>query len=439
MKLANKYELFDPVTTGRVETFVARDLTDGERVLVHVFESGPSPSDPPTGEWAVQAFRAAAPAPPGAVIDVGRYPGTAYAYLVTKVPEAEALQNWVAAYESYPQQTQETQKPTPVTAAGPAPESGSATAVFSPPSKAADEASATPKPRENKSGPAPVAVPDRISTGRPGSFTSMFQSAAPPAESGNAGVRSSDAKGGEFTSFFRGPFTGKASDSPNATPYAPEPDSRPGEFTQIFGGRGNPQGAPPEPSLRSHAPLNEPGGFTQLFATPAETQTSPGYEPPTFKEEKPVQSENPFVFDKPTWEPQIPTQPAMPNPAKNPFESLPAVIPPLPAGGPSEYTMIVSGGMRAPAAPEEPPITGGSNPPEAQPAGAFAMPKVPVLPPTPVPKLPSAPKLPALAVPKVPKAPDIATPPASYWPLILTLTVLFFIAALLVLYFALKH
>ena len=30
-------------------------------------------------------------------------------------------------------------------------------------------------------------------------------------------------------------------------------------------------------------------------------------------------------------------------------------------------------------------------------------------------------------------------PSVSYWPLILTLTVLFFIAALLVLYFALKH
>jgi hypothetical protein len=33
----------------------------------------------------------------------------------------------------------------------------------------------------------------------------------------------------------------------------------------------------------------------------------------------------------------------------------------------------------------------------------------------------------------------VPEPSVSYWPLILTLTVLFFIAALLVLYFVLKH
>jgi hypothetical protein len=48
------------------------------------------------------------------------------------------------------------------------------------------------------------------------------------------------------------------------------------------------------------------------------------------------------------------------------------------------------------------------------------------------------------ALPKVPKPPkppkvDNPEPPVSYWPLILTLTVLFVIAALLVLYFVLKH
>jgi hypothetical protein len=51
--------------------------------------------------------------------------------------------------------------------------------------------------------------------------------------------------------------------------------------------------------------------------------------------------------------------------------------------------------------------------------------------------MPAAPKLPA--APKAPKV-GLAEPPAvSYWPLILILTVLFFAAALLVLYFVLKH
>jgi len=55
--------------------------------------------------------------------------------------------------------------------------------------------------------------------------------------------------------------------------------------------------------------------------------------------------------------------------------------------------------------------------------------------------MPAAPARPKLAVPAAPKAPKVGLPepPVSYWPLILTLTVLFFIAALLVLYFALKH
>jgi hypothetical protein len=52
--------------------------------------------------------------------------------------------------------------------------------------------------------------------------------------------------------------------------------------------------------------------------------------------------------------------------------------------------------------------------------------------------------MPKVAIPPPPKAPKldkvvIPEPPVSYWPLILTLTVLFFIAVLLVLYFALKH
>jgi hypothetical protein len=52
--------------------------------------------------------------------------------------------------------------------------------------------------------------------------------------------------------------------------------------------------------------------------------------------------------------------------------------------------------------------------------------------------------MPKIALPPPPKAPKldkvaVAEPSVSYWPLILTLTVLFFIAALLVLYFVLKH
>jgi len=456
MKLANKYELFDALTTGQVETFVARDLASGERVLVHVFESGPSPSDPPATEWALASFCVLAPTPPGAVIDVGRYAGTTFAYLVTKVPDADALQKWVLAYESYAQKTQEIPVTPEVDATSssaaesgtrPPVQSDAETAAFFPPPKASDSTVSSPRPKDTKTVPAPVAQADRLPTRPKESFTGMFQAAAAPAECEKGG-RSTEAKPGDFTSFFQGPFTGQASETPNLTPHPPEKDSRAGEFTQIFGaGRGHSQETPVERSP-SNAPLNEPGGFTQLFSSPAPVQTSPRYEPPTFpKEEKPVKTEDTIVFDKPAWEPQIPAAPPIPAKQKNPFESLPAVIPPLPSGGPSEYTMIVSGGMRPPTSPDEPLIAGGTNPPGAKSADAFAMPKAPMFPPVPVPKMPAAPQMPkfpapqmpGLAAPKAPQAPDVPKPPVSYWPLILTLTVLLFVAVLLVLYFALKH
>jgi hypothetical protein len=49
------------------------------------------------------------------------------------------------------------------------------------------------------------------------------------------------------------------------------------------------------------------------------------------------------------------------------------------------------------------------------------------------------PKIDIPSAPKPAKEGALPPPPVSYWPLILTLTVLFFIAVLLVLYFVLKH
>jgi hypothetical protein len=64
-----------------------------------------------------------------------------------------------------------------------------------------------------------------------------------------------------------------------------------------------------------------------------------------------------------------------------------------------------------------------------------------------MPKMPPAPKVtppakPQLKAPSMPKAPKIdapSPPPVSMWPLIITLTVLFFLAVLLVLFFVLRH
>jgi hypothetical protein len=49
MKFADKYEIVDKIPPGRVETFVARNVVTGERVLLHIFESEeaePAPNSP---------------------------------------------------------------------------------------------------------------------------------------------------------------------------------------------------------------------------------------------------------------------------------------------------------------------------------------------------------------------------------------------------------
>ena len=100
MKFADKYELFDAITTGRLEAFKGREVASSKPVLVHIFEAPVKRPDQPTVQWVMESFRVVAPEPPGLVIATGRYDGTSYAYLVTQVPDDAALQRWTEAYES---------------------------------------------------------------------------------------------------------------------------------------------------------------------------------------------------------------------------------------------------------------------------------------------------------------------------------------------------
>ena len=101
MQFAGKYELSDEVTTGRVETFVGRDVANGERVLVYIFDAPPKKPGQPTVQWVLESFRAVAPDPPGLVVATGKYVGTTYAYLVTRVPDDAVLRQWTQSYESF--------------------------------------------------------------------------------------------------------------------------------------------------------------------------------------------------------------------------------------------------------------------------------------------------------------------------------------------------
>ena len=107
MKLTEKYELVEPITRGRINSFIARDLSTSEQALVHLFECAGSRSGQPAALWVLQAFRCLAPSPPGRVIEAGTSESSSLAYVITLMPSASSLRAWVQAYKLSTETTQE--------------------------------------------------------------------------------------------------------------------------------------------------------------------------------------------------------------------------------------------------------------------------------------------------------------------------------------------
>ena len=510
MKFGEKYELLESLTTGGVETFVANDKVRGERVLVHILECEAQKPNQPTVQWVLEALRRVAPEPAALVLETGRYSGTLYGYLVTKMPGEAALTKWVQLYRAQARETQDIPglaKPTPesesptadMAAKAPRPQMPNtstpsafqdfrATPKPDKPSVPMKEAEHPPQPMPNvrpagdrsEIRPAPDwnAVPPGISTqGKsvlnstsPDSFSSAFGSRNyssernPPAKD-NPGP-------GEFTKFFQGPFRVEGPpETPAASPQPIEPPRNSvGEFTAMFN---PPRVEDPLPGAGT-AGNESPGmGFTGFFGNPNLASRTPGMPPSSGLPRPPF--DEPPAFPAPPKEPFVPPQPvpyvaptpvvAVPPPvfpvpppppfptpviekpphassasegATNAFNRRVSETPPsqsAPASGPSPYTQVISV-RRTP----EPAVAEKQAAPNS-PGLGFPAPSMPSVPAIAPPPMPAAPAIPKMAVPAGPKPAKVAIPEptVSYWPLILTLTVLFFIAVLLVLYFVLKH
>jgi hypothetical protein len=301
--------------------------------------------------------------------------------------------------------------------------------------------------------------------------------AAPPAPPKTAApelpppVARTSGKPGEFTSFFQGPFRGDASDMPAYSSGPIEPPKRKvGEFTAVFGGSTPSSSATPAPPSASgpsftgifkdmgtpqpsfDAPASTPGGVVpppqHLPAAPPMNAT-PLPDPVFAASPTPVLIPNPpapAIAPSPSVRVE---RPVPPRPSSLPGDGAtgafmhhtadPTPVPVEAPSGPSPYTQIISRSKLASA--EE----AGQAP--AAGAGKFApppMPKIPGAAPPPMPKMPPPPRIAPPPVPKVkaPKAPKLdapAPPPVSLWPLIITLTVLFFLAVMLVMFFVLRH
>ena len=270
-------------------------------------------------------------------------------------------------------------------------------------------------------------------------------------------------KPGEFTSVFQGPFHG---DAPSDIPALPSQKMEPprktvGDFTAMFGAV-KPQKEEPLPASGVAGNESAGTGFTGFFNADVASRNSSTSAP------TPPILPAPQVFPIPQAfpTPQVFPAPPSPNPPMPPSPvvssaqhsdgatgafsspvSKPAPAPPPVPSGPSAYTQIIS--LKNAAPPADPADAEEMTPADSAEPGAFpALPKAPKMPPLPkppAPKMPAAkmpaPKIPKIAIPPSAKPPKEGAlpPPVSYWPLILTLTVLFFIAVLLVLYFVLKH
>jgi hypothetical protein len=388
MKFANKYELSDAVTSGRLETFMGRDVGSGERVLVHIFDAPVKQPGQPTVMWVLESFRAIAPEAPGLVIAAARYGETSYAYLVTQVPDEAALRQWKQTYESSIADTRELpvmptappQSLPPGAASVPQSEVVAPAPLSKPPNPPTGlfglrppvEASARPADQVVKRTEKPLEAPGKESDlegvnfgarqdfkgEEPGEFTKQFfvgSSEPRPAPASPAArtpvqpasvepvatalsrnddvprnTNTDDANSGDFTKFFQGPFDGeRPSEIPNVSPnLTSTPRGKvPGEFTQMFGAvKDNPFATLSPSGPIDEPPLRtEPGSFTRSFADPA----SPG------GEAKGNGNQNAAAFVEPKWTqplpppvavPANPPEPAVPRASKDkPRESRPSV------------------------------------------------------------------------------------------------------------------
>jgi len=291
MKFADKYEILEMVTSGRVSTFLARERTTQEPVVVYTFECVGA------GELStasiIARFCALAPNPPGMIVKAGFDAPSSSAFLTTRMPESTALKAWVGAYQSF---ARPGTTPRP---AGGAPTGDETAELSASEVRAVMARSGTPAkqpPIENLS--EDMGSPDRSSSDQGssdlGGGTAAFSLSAPTPDSPQSA--------GEFTRLFNevNAFQPTPSSKPPAAPVAAKPvapkPSNPTDamFGELLGA--SPLGGKPAAPAASSATLEPPpGSFTREFLglstdkTPTpevvpRTPPAPKFTPPAEKE-----------------------------------------------------------------------------------------------------------------------------------------------------------
>jgi len=364
MKFAEKYEILEMVTSGRVSTFLARERASQEAVVVYTFEcAGRGASELSTASI-ISRFCALAPNPPGIIVKAGFDEPSSSAFITTKMPEAVALKAWVGAYQSFAK---------PGTSPGVAPGSDAARPARGPSGDETAELSAEElRAFLAKSGPSKPPPVESASEDM-GGVTAAFSLDAP--------AEAAPQSGGEFTRLFRQANTFEPVQSKR--PVSPPPAATPSDatdaiFGEVLGGSplsGRKPAVPPAPPKANPVPPEpSPGSFTREFLglpgekpappskawTPEPAKTEPG----AFTREFMAVSQSDIQKSEPPARPTPPPQrPVSAPPQATSFESIfgPSTPPASGGGQPEnqksgagEFTSFFRDPFESPGAPDNP-------------------------------------------------------------------------------------
>ena len=337
MKFAERYEIQEMVTSGRVSTFLARDRNSQEPVVVYTFEVAGSSAAELSTASIISRFSSLAPSPPGVIVKAGFDQASSSAFLTTKMPEQAALQQWVAAYHSFGKTAPVTPPPMqqPVSASpsdATAELSAADLRAYLAQSNAQKPAQRTPPPAapvkpESSGGITDIFGLDTPATGAQsqssGEFTRLFRelNAFEPVRNTKAPAAPKPTTVTDATLGQRlgGSPLGQPEPTPTPPPAVPAGPESPGAFTREFLGL---PGTPAEPAPSSTAvdkPVaKEPGSFTREFlaASSPTPGTATGKVPPS-PPVPPATAGKPSIFgsefgslpSKPTAPPSFEAQP----------------------------------------------------------------------------------------------------------------------------------
>ena len=252
MKFAEKYEIIEMVTSGRVSTFLARERATQEAVVVYTFECAGTGARELSTASIIARFCSLAPNPPGMIVKAGFDEPSSSAFITTKMPAPAALTAWVQAYQVF--------------APPPPAQPAAAEPVAPPASEPASDATIELSAFEvnsvlAKSGlkSAPPPTPASSPTADPGGGTAAFSFGEPAAASSQSA--------GEFTRLFREVNAFEPLRPSPAPPPTKASEATDASFGQRLGGSalGIDKPAPPLPTPPPAATEPAPGSFTREF------------------------------------------------------------------------------------------------------------------------------------------------------------------------------